>query len=55
MSSLAQLRRIADVEFATIVTQTDVLGAKLRILLMDTSYVDVWVSRTLSDCCGCPC
>ncbi|MBN1582434.1 MAG: hypothetical protein JXA89_17130 [Anaerolineae bacterium] len=48
MSSLAQLRRIAEVEFAAIVVQTDVLGAKLRILLTDTSYVDVWVSRTLS-------
>ena len=48
MSSLVQLRRIADVEFAAIVVQTDVLGAKLRVLLTDTSYVDVWVSRKLS-------
>jgi hypothetical protein len=48
LSSLAQLRRIAEVEFATIVVQTDVLGARLRVLLTDTSYVDVWVSRTLS-------
>ena len=48
MSSLAQLRRIAEVEFAAIVVQTDMLGAKLRVLLTDTSYVDVWVSRTLS-------
>ena len=48
MSSLVQLRRIADVEFAAIVAQTDVLGAKLRVLLTDTSYVDVWVSRSLS-------
>ena len=48
MSSLAQLRRIAEVEFAAIVVQTDMLGAKLRVLLTDTSYIDVWVSRTLS-------
>ena len=48
MSSLAQLRRIAAVEFAAIVTQTDLLGAKLRLLLADSSYLDVWVSRTLS-------
>lgn len=48
MSSLVQLRRIAEVEFAAIVVQTDTLGAKLRVLLTDTSYVDVWVSRTLS-------
>ena len=48
MSSLAQLRRVAEVEFAAIVMQTDMLGAKLRVLLTDTSYVDVWVSRTLS-------
>jgi hypothetical protein len=40
--------RIAEVEFAAIVVQADVLGAKLRVLLTDTSYVDVWLSRTLS-------
>ncbi len=48
MSSLDQLRRIAEVEFAAIVVQTDVLGSKLRVLLTDSSYVDVWVSRKLS-------
>jgi len=48
VSSLAQLRRIAEVEFVAIVVQTDMLGAKLRVLLKDSSYVDVWVSRTLS-------
>lgn len=48
MSSLAQLLRIAEVEFAAIVVQADVLGANLRVLLTDTSYVDVWLSRTLS-------
>lgn len=47
MSSLDQLRRIAEVEFANIVVQADTLGAKLRVLLTDTSYVDVWVSRKL--------
>ena len=49
MSSLAQLRRIAEVEFAAIVVQTNMLGAKLRVLLTDTSYIDVWVSRTLGE------
>lgn len=48
MTSLDQLRRIAEVEFASIVLQTDLLEAKLRVLLTDTSYVDVWVSHTLS-------
>jgi hypothetical protein len=47
VTRFARLRRIAEVEFASIVIQTDVLGAKLRILLCDTSYVDVWISRTL--------
>lgn len=48
MSSLERLCRIAEVEFADIVMQTDALGAKLRVLLTDTSYVDVWASRKLS-------
>jgi hypothetical protein len=47
VSSLEALQRIAEVEFATIVAQTDLLGVKLRILLTDTSYVDVWASRKL--------
>lgn len=47
MNPLDLLRRIAEVEFDAIVVQTDLLGAKLRVLLNDTSYVDVWVSRKL--------
>ncbi len=47
MNSLETLQRIAEVEFATIVVQTDLLGVKLRILLTDTSYIDVWASRKL--------
>ncbi len=48
MNSLNIIHRIAEVEFASIVIQTDFMGAKLRLLLTDTSYVDVWVSRKLS-------
>lgn len=47
MTTLETLCRIAETEFATIVVQTDTLGAKVRILLVDTSYVDIWLSRTL--------
>ena len=48
MKPLDQLRRIAEVEFAAIVVQTDFLGSKLRVLLNDASYVDVWVARKMS-------
>jgi hypothetical protein len=47
LSLQGQIRRIAEIEFAPIVVQTDILGSKLRVLLIDTSYVDVWVSRAL--------
>ncbi len=47
MNPLDRLRRIVEIEFAAIVVQTDALGTKLRVLLTDTSYVDVWVSRKL--------
>lgn len=47
MSSLESLGRIAEVEFAAIVVQTDMMSAKLRVLLTDASYVDVWASRKL--------
>ena len=49
MNTLDLLGRIAEVEFGEIVRQTNFLGAKLRILLTDASYIDVWVSRTLSN------
>jgi hypothetical protein len=48
LNPLDWLQRIAEVEFADIVVQTDLLGAKLRVLLTDTSYVDVWASRKLN-------
>jgi hypothetical protein len=48
VSSLDLLCRIAEVEFADLVVQTNRMGAKLRILLSDTSYVDAWVSRKLT-------
>jgi len=48
LNPLERLRRIAEVEFAAIVVQADVLGSKLRVLLTDTSYMDVWASRKLS-------
>jgi len=48
LNPLDRLRRIAEVEFSSIVVQTNVLGAKLRVLLTDTSYIDVWVSRKLN-------
>ena len=47
MSSLDLLRRIAEIEFSDIVVQTDLLGPKLRVLLIDDSYVDVWSSRKI--------
>jgi hypothetical protein len=48
LNPLEQLRRIAEVEFADVVAQTDFLGSKLRVLLNDASYIDVWVSRKMS-------
>ena len=48
MSDLERIRRIAEVEFSDIVTQSDLLGSKLRVLLSDDSYADIWVSRKLS-------
>ena len=48
MKTLDLLRRIAEIEFTVLVVQSDILDSKLRILLLDRSYVDVWVSRKLT-------
>jgi hypothetical protein len=43
MSSLDALVRIAEVEFATIVTGAQAIEPKRRLFLCDGSLVDVWV------------
>jgi hypothetical protein len=49
VAALNEIHRIAEVEFASIVTDAEVMGVKLRIILTDTSYVDVWVSKKLEN------
>jgi hypothetical protein len=46
-ASLEDIRLIAEVEFASIVDYVEPMGAKLRLVLSDSSYVDVWLSRKL--------
>ena len=47
MVSLDDLARIADVEFADIVDSTEKLAAKIRIILVEGGFVDVWLSGKL--------
>ncbi len=49
MISLEDIARIAEVEFAEIVESVEITGTKLRIVLRDESFVDVWVSIKLKD------
>lgn len=44
MADLATLRKIAETEFADIVSGTRIVDAKLRVLLTDESYLDFWWS-----------
>ena len=47
MTSFDELCRIAEVEFAQIVVETQALEAKRRLFIRDGSFVDVWVSSKL--------
>jgi len=49
MPSIANLRRIAEVEFADIVRDTLIIDHKLRIFLVDGSFMDVNLSQRLPD------
>lgn len=49
MISLEDIARIAEVKFAEIVESVEITGTKLRIVLRDESFVDVWVSIKLRD------
>ena len=46
-TSLGEIRLIAEVEFGLIVDYVEPMGAKLRLVLSDSSYIDVWLSRKL--------
>jgi len=48
MISLEDLARIAEIEFSDIVDTTEMMGTKLRIMLTDGSFVDVWLSKKLA-------
>ncbi len=47
--TLEDLRRIAEVEFGSLVADSQPLGEKLRLFLSDGSYVDLWLSRRLHE------
>jgi hypothetical protein len=49
MPELSDLRRIAEVEFAGIVKSSILIDYKLRIILMDNSFIDVFLSEKLPD------
>jgi hypothetical protein len=48
MISLEDLARIAEIEFSDIVDSAEMMDAKLRIMLADGSFVDVWLSKKLA-------
>ena len=43
--SLNELQRIAELEFSTIVVDSQLVGEKLRLYISDESLIDVWVAR----------
>lgn len=49
MPTIDDLKRIADVEFGDIVNSTHQISYKLRIILINTSFVDVHLSQRLPD------
>jgi len=49
MVSLDDLARIAEIEFADIVDSTEKLATKMRIMLIEGGFVDVWLSRKLKN------
>jgi len=49
MPGIEDLKRIAKVEFAGIVKSIQTMGFKIRIILIDNSFIDVTMSRTMPD------
>ncbi|GJQ60167.1 MAG: hypothetical protein D8M57_14835 [Candidatus Scalindua sp. AMX11] len=49
MSIIDDLKRIAEVEYADIVKETLFIGYKLRIILVDNSFINVHLSQRIPD------
>ena len=49
MAATEDLKRIAEVEFAEIVKETFFIDYKVRIILIDNSFIDVHLSQRIPD------
>ncbi|MFH1320184.1 MAG: DUF6516 family protein [Bacteroidota bacterium] len=49
MTNIDKIKRIADVEFGNLVKSTFIFNYKLRIILIDNSFIDVYISQELID------
>jgi len=52
MVLLETLRRIAEIEFSDVIAASGMVGGKLRLWLMDDSYMDVHLSEKIKGRCG---
>jgi len=44
---LAKLAQIAEIEFADVVMGSDIIEGKLRLYIIDESFLDTWFSRQI--------
>lgn len=49
MVLLDNLARIAEIEFSDIVDATEIMETKLRIMLTEDGFVDVWLSKKIAN------
>ena len=49
MPTIADLQRIAQIQFPDIVQTTFLIDHKLRIMMVDQGFIDVHLSRKLTD------
>ncbi len=49
MSNIDNLKRIAEIEFSEIVKDTFFIGYKVRVTLVDNSFIDVHLSQKIPD------
>ena len=49
MPTIDDLRRVAEVEFADIIRDTFFISYKLRIILIDNSFIDLNLSKKIPD------
>lgn len=49
MVSFEELTKLKEIEFSDIVESTEMMNTKLRVMLKENGFIDIWISKKLEN------